>query len=71
VEPIPTPSGVLSLDSTVSTSLNGLRHNGDTSLHGTDNNAPPPVHDNGDVMDIDSRKESSLSPVPLEGLRSV
>ncbi|KAJ8597625.1 hypothetical protein M405DRAFT_803668 [Rhizopogon salebrosus TDB-379] len=71
VEPIPTPSGVISPGDTASSSLNGNQHNGDTSLHGTSSNAPPPTHDNGDAMDIDSRNESSLSPVPLEGLRSV
>ncbi|OJA19543.1 hypothetical protein AZE42_01461 [Rhizopogon vesiculosus] len=67
VEPIPTPSSVLSPGGSASTSLNGHQHNGDTSLHGIS----PSTHDNGDVMNIDSRKEDSLSPVPLEGLRSV
>lgn len=71
VEPVSTPSSVLSPGGTASTSLNGHQHNGGTGLHGISNNASPTTHDNGDVMDIDSRKESSLSPVPLEGLRSV
>jgi hypothetical protein len=72
VEPAPTPSGVSSPGGTASTSMNGHQNNGDTSLHGISSNALHPTHDNGDVMDIDSRKEgTSLSPVPLEGLRSV
>ncbi|KAG1754863.1 uncharacterized protein EDB91DRAFT_1325875 [Suillus paluster] len=71
VEPIPAPSDVLPPGGSGSTSVNGHGHNGDTGPSGTSSNASVPTHGSGDVMDIDDHKESSLSPVALEGLRSV
>ncbi|KAG1795775.1 uncharacterized protein HD556DRAFT_1364090 [Suillus plorans] len=71
VEPISAPSDVLPPGGSGSTSLNGYEYSGDTGRSGTSSNTSLPTHGKGDAMDIDSQREFGLSPVPLEGLRSV